>query len=47
MNRVLIAGLMCTALAILTAVLGGPALLAVLMLGIGIGLKIAFFFALP
>jgi len=43
-TQLLIAGLLCSALAIVLALTGGPALLALLILGIGFGLKIAYLF---
>lgn len=46
-SQTLIAGLLCSAVAITLVVTGAPMLLAVLILGIGIGLKIAYLFVLP
>lgn len=46
-GQLLIAGWGCSALAIVCAFIGAPPLLVVLMLGIGLGLKIAYLFFLP
>lgn len=42
--QILIAGLLCTAMALALALMGAPALLAVFMLGVGMGLKVAWLF---
>lgn len=43
-TQILIAGLLCSTLALLLALTGGPATLAVFVLGMGIGLKVAYVF---
>lgn len=43
-TQLLIAGLLCSTLALGLALTGGPALLAVFVLGVGVGLKVAFLF---
>lgn len=46
-TQILIAGLLCSAVAITLALTGAPLLLATFILGVGIGLKIAYLFVLP
>lgn len=46
-QQLLIAGLLCSLFGVTIALIGGPPLLGVFIIGIGVGLKIAYFFALP
>lgn len=42
--QILIAGLLCSTMALALVLMGAPALFAVFVLGVGIGLKVAYLF---